>query len=188
MINSIEFVRGVTGSTDFLKDERPQIAFAGRSNVGKSSLLNAITMRNGLVRTSKTPGKTQEINFYLANNSFYLVDLPGYGYAKLSEKLRDKLRKHISWYLLSGEAAIQTVVLIIDVSVGLKDFDRELLDIAVQQGYRIVIAANKIDKCTQKERDKAKKDLTQELPNAQLFFVSAKTGRGVKELRSALIP
>jgi GTP-binding protein len=189
-IRDVRFVRGVTGSTDFLKDERPQIAFVGRSNVGKSSVINSLTQRKNLVRTSSTPGKTMEINFFLVNDTAYFVDLPGYGYAQHSQKRREKLRKTILWYLTSGEAHIATVVLIIDTKIGLRPFDDEMLDIAREEKLPVVVIANKIDKLNQSTLAHQKRDILAHVAahyiDAEVIFYSSVTGRGRADVLAAL--
>ena len=113
-ITSASFVTGIIGTDPILKEKHPQIAFVGRSNVGKSSVINSLVMRKDLVKSSSMPGKTREINFFLINKAFYFVDLPGYGFARMGAKGAEKIRKLILWYLGSGEARVKLVVLIID--------------------------------------------------------------------------
>src|SRR3990167_7680582 len=103
-IISAKFVKGITGTDDILYDGIPQIAFVGRSNVGKSSVINSLVNQNELVKVGKKPGKTTEINFFIINNKFYFVDLPGYGYAELSPIEKEKIRKRMLWYLLESGA------------------------------------------------------------------------------------
>ncbi len=98
-INSARFVKSAINPEDFPRDQRPEIAFCGRSNVGKSSLLNSLTNTRGLARTSAAPGRTQMINFFLVNDRLYFVDLPGYGYAKVSKAVRDSFGPMIETYL-----------------------------------------------------------------------------------------
>ncbi len=190
-IRSAEFVRGVIGSTDFLKDNRPQIAFVGRSNVGKSSVINSLTQKRGLVKTSSTPGKTLQINFFSINESIFFVDLPGYGYAKTSQKAREKLRRMILWYLTSPDEVVPTaVVIIVDAKAGLRKFDRDMLMVAHDQGHRVILVMNKLDKLNQKavaaqKRALEEDALLQELQHAVIFH-SAKTGRGRRELLAAI--
>ena len=150
-IQSAEFARGIKGTNPILNSGLPQIAFVGRSNVGKSSALNALLNRKDLVAASKRPGKTTEINFFLVNQNIYFVDLPGYGYARADIKKREKIRKLIVWYLASGEARPALVVLITDIQAGFTDFDKEMLQIIKEQGHPYVVVANKIDKLNQKE-------------------------------------
>ncbi len=191
-IKSAEFVRGVIGSTPFLQTIRyPQIAFVGRSNVGKSSVINSLVQRNGLVKTSSTPGKTLQINYFLINDALYFVDLPGYGYAKKSQKAREKLRRMILWYLTTpAEVHLDVLVLIVDAKAGLRDFDRDMLAIAREQQHRVIMVMNKMDKLNQREIAARKRELAED---AQLqdvlhsaIFYSAKTGRGRRDLLEAL--
>lgn len=189
-ILSAQFTRGVIGSTDFLRDERPQVAFVGRSNVGKSSVINSLVQRKGLVKTSSRPGKTLQINFFLINDTFYFTDLPGYGYAQHGERQRDKIRKMILWYLTSDETRPCGVVLIVDAKAGLRPFDREMLGILASEGYRTILVANKMDKLNQSERAALAKALAADeaiiAAGAQVVFHSAATGRGRKELLGAI--
>lgn len=179
------FVRGIRGTDPILRDPRPTIAFVGRSNVGKSSVVNAI-LGVELARPSGTPGKTQEINYYLYRERAYLADLPGYGYAKLPAKFTEKLRKMILWYLTSGEARVALVVLVIDAAVGMTEFDREMLTLLREEGHPFIILANKIDKLNQKEFAERFRALSGEIPDARIFPFSAKTRRGVREARAHL--
>lgn len=179
------FVRGIRGTDPILKDLRPTIAFVGRSNVGKSSVINAI-LGTSLARSSATPGKTQEINYYLYRDRAYLADLPGYGYAKISAKLAEKLRKMILWYLVGGEARITVVVLVIDASVGMTEFDREMLTLLREEGHPYLILANKIDKLNQKEFAERFRALSVEVPDAHVLPFSAKAKKGVREVRARL--
>ncbi|MFA6414749.1 MAG: ribosome biogenesis GTP-binding protein YihA/YsxC [Candidatus Paceibacterota bacterium] len=151
-INSAEFTRGIVGTDTIVTDGVPQIAFVGRSNVGKSSIINALVNRKDLVKVSKEPGKTTEINFFSINRgACYFVDLPGYGYAKKSPKEKEKIEKLILWYLMYSGARPQCVALILDVKAGLTDFDKEMLRVLREKGHPVVIIANKIDKVNQKE-------------------------------------
>lgn len=159
------FMRGITGTDSILRDPRPQYAFVGRSNVGKSSTLNALLGKAGLARASATPGKTIAINFFLVDDRYYVVDLPGYGYARMAGKGAEKMRQHIIWYLSGGEARPQKVVLVLDAKVGITDFDRELIDICAKEGHPLVVLANKWDRLNQKERHAAGKQLVEDLPS-----------------------
>lgn len=151
-IDSATFVRGIVGTNDILMNGIPEIAFIGRSNVGKSSLINSLVNRKDLVRVGKKPGRTTEINFFSINNKkLYFVDLPGYGYAKTDPKQKDKIRKLILWYLMYGDAPLQKVVLILDVKAGLTDFDKEMLRVLREQEHPYLLVANKVDKINQKE-------------------------------------
>lgn len=187
-ITKAQFIRGVVGSHNLLVDEKPQVSFVGRSNVGKSSVINMLVGQKSLVRSSSTPGKTQEINFFLINDKAYFVDLPGYGYAKTGMKHREKLRRLILWYFVSGEAPVTKVVVIVDAKAGLRDFDREMIGVLQEYDYPFVIAANKIDKLNQKELHKSLKKITDEIGEwVEIYPISAKTGKGREKLLKAIL-
>src|SRR3989338_5533119 len=112
-IVSAKFIKGIIGTDDILYDGKFQVAFMGRSNVGKSTLINSLTKKNSLARTSSSPGKTIRMDFFLVNDKVYFVDFPGYGYAKRSWEKREKLAKMILWYLMYSEVKKRLVVLII---------------------------------------------------------------------------
>ncbi len=145
-IKSADFVKGIMGEDEILEDGIPQVAFIGRSNVGKSSVINSIVNRRDLAHSSSTAGRTREVNFFLVNKAFYLVDLPGYGYAKMSLENRDTLRKLIYWYLLYAHVEHRKVVIIIDAKVGVTDYDLEVLRRLDEDGKNVVVVANKVDK------------------------------------------
>jgi GTP-binding protein len=182
-----KFIKGIVGTNEILKDKQDQIAFIGRSNVGKSTLINKLIGSKGLVKTSGQPGKTQQINFFLINEDLpgekYFVDLPGYGYAKISQKHREKMRKMILWYFISGEAKIKKVVLIIDAKSGLKEFDIEMINVLREYGHDFIIIANKVDKLNQKQYHKNLMEIKEELgEDINILPVSAKTGRGTDKI------
>ena len=151
-IKHADFVKGIRGTDAINDDGVPHIAFLGRSNVGKSSVINMLLNRKALVKSSSTPGKTQEINFFRVNKEYYFVDLPGYGYAKLGKSAREKLRKLIMWYVTENHPEERTLALVLDAQVGLTDYDREILDIAHAQEESLVIVLNKMDKLNQRDR------------------------------------
>src|SRR3989338_5729909 len=153
-ITSAEFKKGITGDDEILWDGLPQVAFIGRSNVGKSSTINSLTGKKNLANVSTTPGRTQQINFFLINKTFYLVDLPGYGYAKGSWEKRDALTKLIHWYLLESEATPKKVVLILDAKVGPTANDLTMLGLLANQDANVLIIANKIDAVKKSELKK----------------------------------
>jgi len=153
-INSATFVKGVVDSDNLIKDDLPQVAFIGRSNVGKSSLINTLTNNGKLARSSSTAGRTQEINFFLINNTFYLVDLPGYGYARGSFEARGLISERILGYLFKSDIKHSTVVLLLDSKAGMTDTDIEMFTDLKRNNKKIVIVINKIDKLNQSEKQK----------------------------------
>lgn len=180
-IKSAEFVKGILGTDPILKEKHHQIAFVGRSNVGKSSVINSIVLRKGLVKSSAMPGKTREINFFLINKSCYFVDLPGYGFARMGAKGAEKIRKLILWYLGSGEARINLVVLIVDLGVKPMVYDKEMADILRAENIPFVVVANKVDRLNQTERAHNIKEVEAELGVSVLPY-SARTKAGREEL------
>lgn len=150
IIKSVKFIKGLVCDDDILANDIPQIAFIGRSNVGKSSLINTIT-NSKISRTSSFPGRTQEINIFLVNDSFYLVDLPGYGFARSSGLDREKIGELIDSYLFNSIYKQQKVVLIIDTNVGMTEKDIMMFEELKKFEKNFIIIANKIDKMTQSE-------------------------------------
>lgn len=145
-VNTATFVKGIVGTDEILDGKTPQIAFIGRSNVGKSSVINSLTRQKGLAITSSSPGRTRQINLFLINKSYFLLDLPGYGYAKASFEVRDQLFKLIDWYLFKSEYKQKKVVLIIDANIGPTVDDLEMLHTLEDYKKDIVVVANKVDK------------------------------------------
>ncbi len=181
------FVKGIRGSDSILGQPLPQIAFVGRSNVGKSSTINALLGVHNIARTSRTPGKTQEINFFLVNDNTFFVDLPGYGYAKVPVKDAEQIRKHILWYLAGGEAHPKLIVLIIDARHGATADDRELMSIAGKEGHPLLVLINKIDKLSGNERTKCLREFTETYPTTEFIPFSATAKEGVTAVRKRLL-
>ncbi len=151
---SLETVCGITSKMP--DNTMPEIAFAGKSNVGKSSLINVLMNRKSLARTSAQPGKTQTINFYNVNDAFYLVDLPGYGYAKVNEEVKAKWGKMVERYLKhSGQ--LLAVFLLIDIRHEPSANDRLMYEWIMSQGYHPIIIATKMDKLNRSQIPKAVK-------------------------------
>lgn len=181
------FSKSITGDDPILKQAIPHIVVAGRSNAGKSSVINAVA-GSSLAKVSQKPGKTQTINFYAVGESqAYLVDLPGYGYAKMSAKRADKIRKQMIWYLARSGAPIARLLLVVDIRRGLQDIDHQLLDIAAGESLPTTIVANKVDKCNQSELSSNRRELTNQVnqrPDIRpdLLAFSAQDGTGRSQL------
>jgi len=185
-IKTAEFVKGIIGTNKILEDGKPQIVFIGRSNVGKSSVINSLVQRKNLVKSSSVPGKTQQINFFLINKEIYFVDLPGYGFIKVSPKKKEKIRKMMLWYLFYSGVKFKKAVLIIDVKVGPSEFDIEMFDLLNRHDYEIVVVANKVDKLKQGDINRQLKLVREKINANDILLYSAKTKRGRNELLKAL--
>lgn len=185
-ITSVTFIKGLVGDDKIMDDGIPQIAFIGRSNVGKSSLVNALT-KSAISRTSSTPGRTAELNFFLVNNNVYFVDLPGYGFAKVSFSQRDKLANLIDSYLFNKVYTQKKVVLIIDINVGMTDKDIVMFEDLKKANKNIVLVLSKVDKITQKDFHKNMKAIEQITGDTPLFQVSSKKGTGIQDLIDELL-
>lgn len=175
----------VCGITSKLPDNQlPEIAFAGKSNVGKSSLINALMNRKSYARTSATPGKTQTINFYNINEEMYLVDLPGYGYAKVSEQEKIKWGQLIERYL-HGSKQLKAVFLLIDIRHAPSANDKMMYHWIVEMGFHPIIIATKLDKIKRSQIQKQIKIVKQGLdlvPGTMVIPFSAETKQGRDEI------
>lgn len=186
-IKSAQFIKGAVGPDKIFEDGRDQMAFIGRSNVGKSSVINSLTGKKDLARISSFPGRTKEINLFLINNSFYLIDLPGYGYAKLPEAMRREIEILINWYFFVSNYKQKKVFLIIDAKVGPTKDDLEILTAMDEHHKEVVIIANKIDKIKKSEYDKQFKKIISLVGNYKVIPYSAEKNLGLKELLAELI-
>lgn len=178
----LEIVCGVTSKLP--ETELAEVAFAGKSNVGKSSLINALMNRKALARTSATPGKTQTINFYNVNKELYLVDLPGYGYARVSEKEKIQWGKLIERYLHTSKQ-LKAVFLLIDIRHDPSENDRLMYSWIVDQGYNPIIIATKLDKIKRSQVQKHMKMIREGLelvPGTTIIPFSAETKQGRDEI------
>lgn len=185
-IQSAVFIKGIVADDELLRNEIPQVAFIGRSNAGKSTTINALTKNKKLSKTSSFPGRTQEINLFLINDSVYLVDLPGYGFATASRETRDKLQNLISGYLFDPKYVQKAVVLIVDAKVGPTKSDLEVLAELERLEKNVVVAVNKIDKVKNSEYSKQMKKIREAIGNHVVIPYSAEEGRGVEDLFTAV--
>lgn len=179
---NLETVCGITSRLP--ENTLPEIAFAGKSNVGKSSLINGLLNRKSLARTSAQPGKTQTINFYNVNQAMYLVDLPGYGYAKVTQEIREKWGKLIERYL-HGSKQLKAVFLLIDIRHEPSENDKRMYEWIVWNGYDPIIIATKLDKIKRSQIQKQLKLIRTGLsvkPGTQILPFSAETKQGRDEI------
>ena len=178
----LETVCGITSTLPV--NLQPEVAFAGRSNVGKSSLINGLLNRKSFARTSSQPGKTQTINFYHINDEFYFVDLPGYGYAKVSAELKAKWGKMIERYLM-GSKQLKCVFLLVDIRHEPTANDKQMYEWICANGLRPVIIATKLDKISRgqvkKQTDMIRKSLKAQA-NTTLIPFSVMTKQGAEEI------
>ena len=178
----LETVCGITSKLP--ENGKPEIAFAGKSNVGKSSLINALMNRKSLARTSAQPGKTQTINFYNINDLMYLVDLPGYGYAKVSQAEKEKWGRMIENYLHESKQ-LKAVFLLIDIRHEPSANDKQMYDWISYQGYDPIIIATKLDKINRSQIQKQVKLIRTKLevkPGTMIIPFSAETKQGREEI------
>ena len=178
----LETVCGVTST--FPQNDHPEFAFAGKSNVGKSSLINGLLNRKALARTSSQPGKTQTINFYHINDELYFVDLPGYGYAKVTQEVKAKWGKMIENYLHTSKK-LQAVFLLIDIRHDPSANDKMMYDWMVYQGFTPIIIATKLDKIKRSQIQKNVKAIREGLkvkPGTVIIPFSSETKQGRDEL------
>ncbi len=189
-IETAELGRSAHTSRDFARDGLPEIAFVGRSNVGKSSLMNRLLGRRGLARTSSTPGRTRAVNYFLVNRRFYFVDLPGYGYAKAGKEDRKEWAALVEAYLRHALERLH-LVLLVDGKVGATPLDVQAYAYLTGLGARVTVAATKIDQVSKGRRRAALKTIQSTLgleASAPLLPVSAHSGEGIKELWGVLAP
>lgn len=181
-VKTAEFLRGITGSDEMLDRDIPQIAFIGRSNVGKSSVINSLTNKKGLAITSSFPGRTKQINIFFINSTYFLLDLPGYGFAKASHEVRDQLFRLIDWYLFKSEYKQKKVVLIIDANVGPTKDDLEMLHTLEDFQKDVVVVANKIDKIKKSKLDVQLKAIQEQIGDHKITPYSSEDKIGIKLL------
>lgn len=190
-VESAEFVKSAHASGDFVRDGRPEVAFVGRSNVGKSSLMNRLLGRKGLARVSSTPGRTRSVNYFLVNRRFWFVDLPGYGYAKAGKQERREWAELADTYFrgTGGMGARPLVVMLVDGKVGATPLDAQAWEYLRSLGSPVLVVATKVDRIPRGRRVAMAKSVgaALELDGAvPLIPVSAHSGEGMKELWSAI--
>ncbi|WP_062355366.1 ribosome biogenesis GTP-binding protein YihA/YsxC [Bacillus kwashiorkori] len=189
-VNSAEFIISAVSNKQYPEGDLPEIALAGRSNVGKSSFINKLINRKGLARTSSKPGKTQTLNYYLINEQFYFVDVPGYGYAKVSKTERAAWGKMIESYLTERKQ-LKCVLLIIDIRHKPTDDDVMMYDFLKYYEIPTIIIATKADKVPRGKWQKHLKDVKETLEvveGDQTILFSAETAQGKEEAWKLLTP
>ncbi|MEM7027637.1 MAG: ribosome biogenesis GTP-binding protein YihA/YsxC [Pseudomonadota bacterium] len=183
-----EFLLGVASINQFPADEGSELAFAGRSNVGKSSVINKLTQRKSLARTSKSPGRTREINYFQFEPGINLVDLPGYGFAKVNAEMKARWAELLEYYLAERQS-LRGVFLIMDIRHPLGKFDQDMLNYCRANDLRVHILLNKCDKLSRNARNQTLLDLGKQLykthESCQLF--SALKSDGVDEARKKMV-
>ena len=184
IIKQSEFIISAVKKSQYPVDNRVEIAFVGRSNVGKSSIINALTNRRHLAKVSQTPGKTRLINFFLINSDFHLVDLPGYGYAKVSKKEQESWGKTIETYLTDREE-LKRVVLLVDSRHKPTADDITMHEWIKHYGYDVIVVATKSDKLSNNELRKSEKlikDTLELTSDDKLYFFSSLNKKGRDQL------
>jgi GTP-binding protein len=188
-ISSARFVKSAKQANDFPKDRKPEIAFCGRSNSGKSSLLNALTNSQGLARTSSSPGRTQLINFFLIDGQTYYVDLPGYGYAKVPKGIRDTWGEMVEGYLRNREP-LKLAIMLVDSRIPPTDSDRTMKKWLDHFGIPNLVVLTKSDKISRNELTKAQKICAETLQTKEIIAFSAITDFGkdavLRKIRDAI--
>ncbi len=186
----VDFVKGVVAMSGLPPADRPEVCFAGRSNVGKSSLINALTGRKSLARASNTPGRTQEINFFDLGGQSYIVDLPGYGYANAPLAKVEKWQALLKQYL-SGRATLRRAFVLVDLRHGIKPVDEEIMTLLDSAAVTFQCVLTKADKVKAQDRDKILTQVRSRLathPAAfpELILTSSEKGDGIATLRATI--
>lgn len=183
-IETAEHVEAAHSERQIVRDGLPQVAFVGRSNVGKSSLMNRLLGRKGLARTSSTPGRTRAVHYFLVNRRFYFVDLPGYGYAKVSKSAREEFAQLVDRYFRRTPEP-PLVILIVDAKVGPTPLDVQAREYLGSLGVPLLVAATKVDRLRSGKVGAVPGTVRRALdlsPDDRIVPVSAHTGTGIKEL------
>lgn len=188
--SNADFLKGVVAMNGLPADDRIEVCFAGRSNVGKSSLINALTGRKGLARASNTPGRTQEINFFTLTESHYLVDLPGYGFANAPLAVVEKWQRLLKQYL-QGRVGLRRAFVLIDSRHGVKDVDEEIMSLLDSAAVTFQVVMTKADKVKEKDRAKIMDQVRSKLskhPAAfpEIVLTSSEKGDGIPTIRALI--
>lgn len=184
-ITSADFVKSAFERAHWVTDGRPEISFLGRSNVGKSSLINSLLGRKGLARTSNTPGRTQSINFFLLNEKFYFVDLPGYGYARVSKQMRADWGEMAEEYLAARDELALSIQLI-DARHEPTKLDLQLFEWLEYNQKNNIVVATKADKLSTNKLIISLREIKKAMPGAKILAYSAVTGKGKDEIWSEI--
>ncbi|NEZ47558.1 YihA family ribosome biogenesis GTP-binding protein [Clostridium niameyense] len=188
-IKKAEFIISAVKRHQYPTDDRPEIAFVGRSNVGKSSLINSLTNRRKLVKVSGTPGKTRQINFFLINENMYFVDLPGYGYAKVSKKEKENWGYIMEQYLVNREP-LKRIVLLVDSRHKPTRDDIDMYNWIKYYNYEVMVVGTKLDKLKRNEINKNKKIIRDTLKmdkDEELLFFSSLTKEGKEQVLNSVL-
>ena len=200
-VDSAEFVRSAHRDEDFSRDGRPEVAFAGRSNVGKSSLMNRLLGRKNLARTSSTPGRTRAVNYFLVNRRFFFVDLPGYGYAKAGREDRRQWAELVDRYLRAALPRAR-MVLLVDAKVGATPLDAQAFRYLTGLGAPVTVVATKVDQVpagkrraaiagiqrtlAEEDGDGDGNDIERRAEEIEVIPASARSGEGLKQVWNAI--
>ena len=184
------FVKGVVDMQGLPSPDKIEVCFSGRSNVGKSSLINALTGRKGLARASNTPGRTQEINFFSIPETHYLVDLPGYGYANAPIKVVEKWQNLLKQYL-AGRQSLRRAFVLVDGRHGVKKVDTEIMSMLDSSAVTFQVVLTKLDKVKEKDRENILEQVRSSLQNhpaafPEIILTSSEKGWGIQTLRSVI--
>ena len=186
----INFVKGVVDMQGLPNPDKIEVCFSGRSNVGKSSLINALTGRKGLARASNTPGRTQEINFFSIPENHYLVDLPGYGYANAPVKVVEQWQNLLKQYL-AGRQSLRRAFVLVDGRHGVKKVDTEIMSMLDSSAVTFQVVLTKLDKVKEKDRENILEQVRSSLQNhpaafPEIILTSSEKGWGIQTLRSVI--